>query len=245
MGQFNNLATNSRNLTVGQETKAFVTPMFSASDSIPFKTGTVKAATSVIVGGTSLELTAALDVDLYEGTLLAIKTAWTGVTSYDDWFTKYVIVSEYVEAADTILIPIEPSLVEVAAADVVRVPFWVPYYSFKTFGITGSTAFATDNVASGGLAMEKAATSNDNKISSAGPLIYGDPGLEIIKAARKQAKYYFIGTVMPEQRGGDCAVVFPSQVDKNQDSTNFYQSSVGMEVSGDVYEIPGLAANGL
>ena len=245
MGQFTKLATKSDNLTPGQQAKTFLTPTFNPGEAPPFETASVKAATSVIVGGTSLELTAALDIDLEPGTLIAVKTSWSGVTSYDDWFDKYVIVSEFVAAADTILIPIEPSLVTIAAADVVRIPAWIGYYSTKTFGASGSSNIISDNVSSGGLDMEKAVTSNDNTLSSAGPEIYGDPGLDVFNESRDTGKNVFYVHVKPFQRGGHCGVCLPSQIDINQDKDGFYQSTVNAAISGKRYNIPGLAASGL
>lgn len=243
--QFSKLVNKADNLTVGQSAKTFLASLFSPGDAVPFKTGTVKTATSVIVGGTSLELTAALDVDLEPGTLLAVQTSWAAIDSYSDWFTKYVIVSEFVAAADTVLIPIEPSLVEIAAADVVRVAAWIPYLSTKTFGKSGSSNIISDNVSSGGLDMEKAVTSNDNTISSAGPEVFGDPGLALCNEARDTGKMMFYVHVKPFQRGGHCGVVIPSQIDLNQDKDGFYQSTVNFTVSGKSYLIPGLAASGL
>jgi hypothetical protein len=243
--QFSKLANKADNLTVGQSAKTFLASLFSPGDAVPFKTGTVKTATSVALGGTSLELTAALDVDLEEGTLLAVQTSWAAIDSYSDWFTKYVIVSEFVAAADTVLIPIEPSLVEIAAADVVRIPAWVPYFSTKTFGKSGSSNIISDNVSSGGLDMEKAVTSNDNSLSSAGPEIYGDPGLALFNEARDTAKSLFYVHLKPFQRGGHCGVIMPSQIDLNQDKDGFYQSTVNAAISGKAYLIQGLAASGL
>ena len=243
--QFSKLVNKADNLTVGQSAKTFLASLFSPGDAVPFKTGTVKAATSVIVGGTSLELTAALDVDLEPGTLLAVQTSWAAIDSYSDWFTKYVIVSEFVAAADTILIPIEPSLVTIAAADVVRVPGWIPYYSTKTLGKSGSSNIISDNVSSGGLDMEKAVTSNDNTLSSAGPEIYGDPGLALFNEARDTGKLLFYVHLKPFQRGGHCGVIIPSQIDLNQDKDGFYQSTVNAAISGKSYLIPGLADSGL
>ena len=242
MSQYAALVSNNRNLTVGKETKLFVSDRYANGSTPPQKQASLAGA--VALAATSITISAALNVDLWEGTMLFIKTSWTGVTDYEDYADKYVIVSEFAAAGAT-TIPIEPALVTAASADVIKIPAWIPYFSAKTFSVTGSSNVIQDNVFSGGLDMEKAITSNDNSASSSGPLVYGDLGREECRLARKEGKRIFVLKVTPDQRGGSCFEGIPNQLDESTDETNFDQGTLNFAISGPSYKLAGLAASNL
>jgi hypothetical protein len=242
MSQFSALVSNSRNLTPAQRTKNFIGSRLNPGDTFTPKAATITG--NIALGGTSITLGAALDVDLYEGTPIFVKASWTGITDLSDVYAaEYVIVSEFVAAGDT-TVPIEPSLVAITSP-LARIPAWTPFFSTKNITVSSSGNIISDNVFSGGLEMEKAQTSTDKTANTSGPTVYGDPGLEEFRLAHDAGQKVVVCTVKPDQRGGSIFVAYVSQFDEAAEKDAFYQSTVNLAVTGGVYKLGELADSGL
>ena len=236
MGQFSNLVANKKDLTSGQQIKLFVSSAYGAEDVQPFKTADTAAA--IAVADTTITLaTGGFDVPLYEGTILAVKTSWTGVTDIADYYTKYYIVAAYSDAADT-TITIEPADFTAASADEVRIVSWIPYFSVNNYSTSRSSNVISDNVFSGGLFDEKDITSISGTINTSGPFKFDDPGLDVLDTVQREGKRTFLTVAFPSKRGGKCGETIVSQLDDSGERGNFMQSTVNFEVSGELIKIP-------
>lgn len=241
MSQFAALVSNDNNLTPAQRTKNFIGGRLNPGDAVAPKSATITG--NLVLADDSITIGAALDVDLYEGTPIFVKTDWTGISLSETAVAQYVIVSAFTAAGAT-EIPIEPSLVAMTAP-LARIFAWTPFFSTKNITVSSSANIISDNVFSGGLEMEKAQTSTDNTANTSGPTVYGDPGLEEFRLAKDAGQKLVVCTVDPDQRGGEIFVAYVSQFDKAKEKDAFNQSTVNLAITGGVYKLGELAATGL
>jgi hypothetical protein len=170
---------------------------------------------------------------LYAGTLIYVGTAG-----------DYVIVRTKTTTLTQTAIQIEPSKIAAALATPAQkctIKSWVPFVSAKTFNVDTSSTEVTDSVF-GERAVEKFISEIMSTGSVSGPLVFGDPGYEIVKAAEQKGERIYLEIVYMGQRGG---LGFQTNVSQNVsgEKGNFLQGNVTLTISGNVFDIKPMATS--
>lgn len=177
--------------------------------------------------------TGGFDRILYPGTLI-----YLGATSND-----YVVVRTKTTANQTV-IQIEPAKVAVSLATPAQkctLKSWVPLISAKTFNVDTSTTEVSDSVFTE-IAVEKFISEIMSSGSVSGPIVHGDPGYEIIKAAEQKGARIYLEIIYMGQRGG---LGFQANVSQNVNGEkgNFLQGNITLTISGNVIDIKPMATS--
>jgi hypothetical protein len=170
---------------------------------------------------------------LYAGTLIYVGTAG-----------DYVVVRTKTTTATQTAIQIEPSKIAATLATPAQkctIKSWVPFLSAKTFNVDTSSTEVTDSVF-GEMAVEKFISEIMSTGSVSGPLVFGDPGYEIVKAAEQKGERIYLEIVYMGQRGG---LGFQTNVSQNVsgEKGNFLQGNVTLTISGNVFDIKPMATS--
>lgn len=209
--------------TSGQATKVFVSQPYYPGETIP--SITLNLGTAVAVGETSISLSAATGVKLYEGTRLNFGTE-----------SNPLIVYLAAEAEDTATeLTIEPAEIAITTGLTCTLQSYIPVFSAKTANADNqSQSFNDQNFSSLEIAM--AVSGIQGQGSVAGAYIYGDPGHEIIQSALKTAKLCRIEILDAFGRGGDWAQSYFS-VNKARSNNQFNQVTYNLMVTGSWTEL--------
>jgi hypothetical protein len=156
----------------------------------------------------------------------------------------YVIVRTKTTTLTQTAIQIEPSKIATTLATPAQkctIKSWVPFLSAKTFNVDTSSTEVTDSVF-GEMAVEKFISEIMSTGSVSGPLVFGDPGYEIIKAAEQKGDRIYLEIVYMGQRGG---LGFQTNVSQNVsgEKGNFLQGNVTLTISGNVFDIKPMATS--
>jgi len=221
----------SDNLTPSRDTQFFISGVYGFGEEPPTRVADLAAA--IVLGDTTLTVaTGGFGRILYAGTLIYVGTAG-----------DYVIVRTVTTATQTV-IQIEPSKIDATLATPAQkctIKSWVPFLSAKTFNVDTSSTEVTDSVF-GEMAVEKFISEIMSTGSVSGPLVHGDPGYEIVKAAEQRGDRIYLEIVYMGQRGG---LAFQTNVSQNVsgEKGNFLQANVTLTISGNVFDIKPMATS--
>lgn len=221
----------SDNLTPSRDTQFFISGTYGFGENPPTRVADLDAA--IVLGDTTLTVaTGGFGRILYAGTLIYVGTA------------GYVIVRTKTTTVSQVAIQIEPSKIAVAVgtpAQKCTLKSWVPFISAKTFNVDTSTTEVSDSVF-GEIAVEKFISEIMSTGSVSGPLVFGDPGYEIIKAAEQKGERIYLEIIYMGQRGG---LGFQTNVSQNVsgEKGNFLQGNVTLTISGNVIDIKPMATS--
>ena len=221
----------SDNLTPSRDTKFFISGTYGFGEEPPTRVADLAAA--IVLGDTTLTVaTGGFGRILYAGTLIYVGTAG-----------NYVIVRTATTTTQTV-IQIEPSKIAATLATPAQkctIKSWVPFLSAKTFNVDTSSTEVTDSVF-GEIAVEKFISEIMSTGSVSGPLVHGDPGYEIVKAAEQRGERIYLEIIYMGQRGG---LGFQTNVSQNVNGEkgNFLQGNVTLTISGNVFDIKPMATS--
>jgi hypothetical protein len=221
----------SDNLTPSRDTQFFISGAYGFGEEPPTRVADLGGA--IVLGDTTLTVaTGGFGRILYAGTLIYVGTAG-----------DYVIVRTATTSTQTV-IQIEPSKIAATLATPAQkctIKSWVPFLSAKTFNVDTSSTEVTDSVF-GEMAVEKFISEIMSTGSVSGPLVFGDPGYEIIKAAEQKGDRIYLEIVYMGQRGG---LGFQANVSQNVsgEKGNFLQGNVTLTISGNVFDIKPMATS--
>jgi hypothetical protein len=221
----------SDNLTPSRDTQFFISGVYGFGEEPPTRVADLAAA--IVLGDTTLTVaTGGFGRILYAGTLIYVGTAG-----------DYVIVRTATTTTQTV-IQIEPSKIAATLATPAQkctIKSWVPFLSAKTFNVDTSSTEVTDSVF-GEMAVEKFISEIMSTGSVSGPLVHGDPGYEIVKAAEQKGERIYLEIVYMGQRGG---LGFQTNVSQNVsgEKGNFLQGNVTLTISGNVFDIKPMATS--
>jgi hypothetical protein len=232
---------SGNNYTAAQKQKLFIGTHFNPGSPIPYKTATVSAA--VTSGATTLTVgTGGFNVKLFEGTIIALKTAVAWETStIDTYFSTYYVVSAEVAAATT-AIPIESTTQTAPATTEARIYSWLPYFSANSYTISDQTNTITELNFSAGLSMEQVATDTTGSAEMSGAWVFDDPALAEIAANRGKGRQFFFTAVYPQLRGGDYFIGGTSSASKSSERAAWVQQQQSLFISGEYYNLNALTA---
>ena len=222
----------SDNLTPSRDTQFFISGVYGFGEEPPTRVADLGGA--IVLGDTTLTVaTGGFGRLLYAGTLIYVGT--TG---------DYVIVRTKTTTATQTAIQIEPSKIGATLATPAQkctIKSWVPFLSAKTFNVDTSSTEVTDSVL-GEMAVEKFISEIMSTGSVSGPLVFGDPGYEIVKAAEQKGERIYLEIVYMGQRGG---LGFQTNVSQNVsgEKGNFLQGNVTLTISGNVFDIKPMATS--
>ena len=222
----------SDNLTPSRDTRFFISGVYGFGEEPPTRVADLGGA--IVLGDTTLTVaTGGFGRLLYAGTLIYVGT--TG---------DYVIVRTKTTTATQTAIQIEPSKIGATLATPAQkctIKSWVPFLSAKTFNVDTSSTEVTDSVL-GEMAVEKFISEIMSTGSVSGPLVFGDPGYEIVKAAEQRGDRIYLEIVYMGQRGG---LGFQTNVSQNVsgEKGNFLQGNVTLTISGNVFDIKPMATS--
>lgn len=222
----------SDNLTPSRDTKFFISGTYGIGEDPPTQTVDLDAA--IVLGDTTLTVdTGGFGRILYAGTLIYVGT--TG---------DYVIVRTKTTTLTQTEIQIESSKIAATVATPAQkctLKSWVPFVSAKTFNVDTSSTEVTDSVF-GEIAVEKFISEIMSTGSVSGPLVFGDPGYEIIKAAEQRGDRIYLEIIYMGQRGG---LGLQTNVSQNVsgEKGNFLQGNVTLTISGKVIDIKPLTTS--
>jgi hypothetical protein len=220
----------SDNLTPSRDTQFFISGTYGFGEDPP--TRVVDLAAAIVLGDTTLTVAAGgFGRILYAGTVIYVGTAG-----------DYVIVRTKTTTATQTAIQIEPSKIAATLATPAQkctIKSWVPFLSGKTFNVDTSSTEVSDSVF-GEVATEKFISEIMSSGSVSGPLVFGDPGYEIIKTAEQRGDRIYLEIVYIGQRGG---LAFQTNVSQNVsgEKGNFLQGNVTLTISGSVLDIKPMA----
>jgi hypothetical protein len=218
----------SDNLTPARDTQFFISGIYGFGEEPPTRVADLAAA--IVLGDTTLTVaTGGFGRILYAGTLIYVGTAG-----------DYVIVRTKTTATQTV-IQIEPSKIDAAVAQECTIKSWVPFLSAKTFNVDTSSTEVTDSVF-GEMAVEKFVSEIMRNGAVSGPLVFGDPGYEIVKAAEQRGDRIYLEIIYMGQRGG---LGFQTNVSQNVngDKGAYLQGNVTLTISGNVFDIKPMATS--
>lgn len=223
----------SDNLTPSRDTQFFISSPYGFGEEPPTRVADLDAA--IVLGDTTLTVdTGGFGRILYAGTLI-----YLGASS-----DNYVVVRTKTTTATQTAIQIEPAKVAATLATPAQkctLKSWVPFISAKTFNVDTSSTEVTDSVF-GEIAVEKFISEIMSTGSVSGPLVFGDPGYEIIKAAEQRGERIYLEIAYMGQRGG---LGFQTNVSQNVsgEKGNFLQGNVTLTISGNVFDIKPMATS--
>lgn len=221
----------SDNLTPSRETQFFISGVFGFGEDPPTRVADLAAA--IVLGDTTLTVaTGGFGRTLYAGTLIYVGTA------------GYVIVRTKTTALTQTVIQIEPSKIASTLGTPVQkctLKSWIPFLSAKTFNVDTSSTEVSDSVF-GEMAVEKFISEIMSSGSVSGPLVFGDPGYEVVKAAEQNGERIYLEIIYMGQRGG---LGFQTNVSQNVsgEKGNFLQGNVTLTISGNVFDIKPMATS--
>ena len=221
----------SDNLTPSRDTKFFISGVYGFGEEPPTRVADLAAA--IVLGDTTLTVaTGGFGRILYAGTLIYVGTAG-----------NYVIVRTATTSTQT-EIQIEPSKIAATLATPAQkctIKSWVPFLSAKTFNVDTSSTEVTDSVF-GEMAVEKFVSEIMRNGAVSGPLVHGDPGYEIVKAAEQKGERIYLEIIYMGQRGG---LGFQTNVTQNVngDKGAYLQGNVTLTISGNVIDIKPMATS--
>lgn len=221
----------SDNLTPSRDTQFFISGTYGFGEEPSTRVADLGGA--IVLGDSTLTVaTGGFGRILYAGTLIYVGTAG-----------NYVIVRTATTSTQTV-IQIEPSKIAAALATPAQkctIKSWVPFLSAKTFNVDTSSTEVTDSVF-GEMAVEKFISEIMSTGSVSGPLVFGDPGYEIVKAAEQKGDRIYLEIVYMGQRGG---LGFQTNVSQNVsgEKGNFLQGNVTLTISGNVFDIKPMATS--
>ena len=222
----------SDNLTPSRDTQFFISGAYGFGQEPSTRVADLGGA--IVLGDTTLTVaTGGFGRILYAGTLIYVGTAG-----------DYVIVRTKTTTLTQTAIQIEPSKIAAAVgtpAQKCTIKSWVPFLSAKTFNVDTSSTEVTDSVF-GEMAVEKFISEIMSTGSVSGPLVFGDPGYEIVKAAEQKGERIYLEIVYMGQRGG---LGFQTNVSQNVsgEKGNFLQGNVTLTISGNVFDIKPMATS--
>lgn len=222
----------SDNLTPSRDTRFFVSGTYGFGEDPPTRVADLAAA--VVLGDTTLTVaTGGFGRFLYAGTLIYIGNAG-----------DYVTVRTKTTTLTQTVIQIEPSKIAATLgtpAQKCTLKSWVPFISAKTFNVDTSTTEVSDSVLSE-IAVEKFISEIMSTGSVSGPIVFGDPGYEIIKAAEQRGERIYLEIIYMGQRGG---LGFQTNVSQNVngDKGSYLQGNITLTISGNVTDIKPMATS--
>ena len=220
----------SDNLTPSRDTQFFISGTYGFGEDPPTRVADLAAA--IVLGDTTLTVaTGGFGRILYPGTLIYIGT--TG---------NYVVVQTKTTTLTQTVIQIESSRISVGLDPIkCTIKSWIPFISAKTFNVDTSTTEVSDSVF-GEMAVEKFISEIMSSGSVSGPLVFGDPGYEIVKAAEQNGERIYLEIIYMGQRGG---LGFQTHVSQNisGEKGNFLQGNVTLTISGNVFDIKPMATS--
>lgn len=222
----------SDNLTPSRDTRFFISGVYGFGEDPPTREADLAAA--IVLGDTTLTVaTGGFGRILYPGTLI-----YLGASSSD-----YVVVRTKTTATQT-AIQIEPAKVAASLATPAQkctLKSWVPLISAKTFNVDTSTTEVSDSVFTE-IAVEKFISEIMSTGSVSGPIVHGDPGYEIVKAAEQKGARIYLEIIYMGQRGG---LGFQTNVSQNVsgEKGNFLQGNITLTISGNVIDIKPMATS--
>jgi hypothetical protein len=222
----------SDNLTPSRDTQFFISGIYGFGEDPPTRVADLAAA--IVLGDTTLTVaTGGFGRILYPGTLI-----YLGNTSND-----YVVVRTKTTGTQT-AIQIEPAKIAASLATPAQkctLKSWVPFLSAKTFNVDTSTTEVSDSVF-GEMAVEKFISEIMSTGSVSGPIVFGDPGYEIVKAAEQSGNRIYLEIIYMGQRGGLGVQINVSQ-NVSGEKGNFLQGNVTLTISGNVIDIKPMATS--
>jgi hypothetical protein len=222
----------SDNLTPSRDTQFFISGAYGFGQEP--STRVADLASAIVLGDSTLTVaTGGFGRILYAGTLIYVGTAG-----------DYVVVRTKTTTSAQTVIQIEPSKIAATLATPAQkctIKSWVPFLSAKTFNVDTSSTEVTDSVF-GEMAVEKFISEIMSTGSVSGPLVFGDPGYEIVKAAEQKGERIYLEIVYMGQRGG---LGFQTNVSQNVsgEKGNFLQGNVTLTISGNVFDIKPMATS--
>lgn len=223
----------SDNLTPSRDTQFFISGVYGFGEDPPTRVADLAAA--IALGDTTLTVaTGGFGRILYAGTLIYLGTS----------STDYVVVRTKTTTLTQTAIEIEPAKVAASLATPAQkctLKAWVPLVSAKTFNIDTSTTEVSDSVF-GEMAVEKFISEIMSTGSVSGPIVFGDPGYEIIKDAEQSGNRIYLEIIYMGQRGGLGVQCNVSQ-NVSGEKGNFLQGNVTLTVSGNVIDIKPMATS--
>jgi len=219
----------SDNLTPSRDTQFFISGVYGFGEDPPTREADLAAA--VVLGDTTLTVaTGGFGRILYPGTLI-----YLGATS-----TDYVVVRTKTTATQSV-IQIEPAKAAAPGGQTCALKSWIPLVSAKTFNVDTSTTEVSDSVF-GEMAVEKFISEIMSTGSVSGPIVHGDPGYEIVKAAEQKGERIYLEIIYMGQRGGLGVQINVSQ-NVSGEKGNFLQGNVTLTISGNVIDIKPMATS--
>ena len=221
----------SDNLTPSRDTQFFISGTYGFGEEPSTRVADLGGA--IVLGDSTLTVaTGGFGRILYAGTLIYVGTAG-----------NYVIVRTATTTTQTV-IQIEPSKIAATLATPAQkctIKSWVPFLSAKTFNVDTSSTEVTDSVFSE-MAVEKFISEIMSTGSVSGPLVFGDPGYEIVKAAEQKGERIYLEIVYMGQRGG---LGFQTNVSQNVNGEKgaYLQGNVTLTISGNVIDIKPMATS--
>lgn len=222
----------SDNLTPSRDTQFFVGGRYGFGEEPP--TRVVDLEEPIVLGDTTLTVAAGgFGRLLYPGTLIYVGSSG-----------DYVVVRTKTTELTQTVIQIQASKI---AAEVetpaikCTIKAWIPFLSAKTFNVDTSTTEVSDSVF-GEIAVEKYISEIMSTGSVSGPIVFGDPGNQIIKSAEKAGDRVFLEILFSGQRGGLSAQCNVSQ-NISGEKGNFLQGNVTLTISGLVTQINPMATS--
>lgn len=228
---FNALVSDKTNMIVGKNTKVFISTAYSQEEARPEKTATLTGTQTLAGGSAALTVTTGFDVPLYEGTVIACKTSWTGIGFTNAYYDKYFVVRTYTSAAAT-TIPVFGTDQTAAANDVLRIVSWIPIFSADTADIGRSLNIISANIFSDGTFAQKAAVSGNATMSISGKKIYNDPAFPELYEAVNDLKLVVVTRALPNLRGVESGIGFINDFSDTAPAADFMTQSAGMDISG-------------
>jgi hypothetical protein len=222
----------SDNLTPSRDTQFFISGTYGFGQEPSTRVADLGGA--IVLGDSTLTVaTGGFGRILYAGTLIYVGTAG-----------DYVVVRTKTTTVTQTAIQIEPSKIAATLATPAQkctIKSWVPFLSAKTFNVDTSSTEVTDSVFSE-MAVEKFISEIMSTGSVSGPLVFGDPGYEIVKAAEQKGDRIYLEIVYMGQRGG---LGFQTNVSQNVsgEKGNFLQGNVTLTISGNVFDIKPMATS--
>jgi len=222
----------SDNLTPSRDTQFFISGTYGFGQEPSTRVADLGGA--IVLGDSTLTVaTGGFGRILYAGTLIYVGTAG-----------DYVVVRTKTTTVTQTAIQIESSKIAATLATPAQkctIKSWVPFLSAKTFNVDTSSTEVTDSVF-GEMAVEKFISEIMSNGSVLGPLVFGDPGYEIIKAAEQKGERIYLEIVYMGQRGG---LGFQANVSQNVsgEKGNFLQANVTLTISGNVFDIKPMATS--
>jgi hypothetical protein len=222
----------SDNLTPSRDTQFFISGTYGFGEEPSTRVADLGGA--IVLGDSTLTVaTGGFGRILYAGNLIYVGTAG-----------DYVVVRTKTTTLTQTVIQIEPSKIATTLATPAQkctIKSWAPFLSAKTFNVDTSSTEVTDSVF-GEMAVEKFISEIMSTGSVSGPLVFGDPGYEIIKAAEQKGDRIYLEIVYMGQRGG---LGFQTNVSQNVsgEKGNFLQGNVTLTISGNVFDIKPMATS--